>query len=77
VSLCRWVGDARPVKPAGPAVTWSSNTAQKPTFTAPEVEVQTQLTFGLVVTDSTSGLHDHNPANSVSTSDSVTITVNP
>ena len=36
---------------AGPAVTLSSATAQKPTFTAPTVSASTALTFSLVVSD--------------------------
>jgi predicted GH43/DUF377 family glycosyl hydrolase len=36
---------------AGPSVTLSSSSAQKPTFTAPQVTQDTTLTFSLVVTD--------------------------
>jgi MYXO-CTERM domain-containing protein len=36
---------------SGPAVTLSSATAQKPTFTVPEVTVDSAAIFGLVVTD--------------------------
>lgn len=52
---------------AGPAVTLSSATSDKPTFTAPTVTATTVLTFQLTVTD-TGGL---------SASDSVNVTVNP
>ena len=46
-------------------ITLSSNTAQKPTFTAPEVSVNTNYTFSLVVNDGTFS----------STADQVVITV--
>ncbi|HXI58087.1 MAG TPA: PKD domain-containing protein [Polyangia bacterium] len=52
---------------AGPAVTLSSTTAQKPTFVAPGVSASTALTFRLVVSD---GSLPSNPA-------TVTVTVNP
>ncbi len=51
----------------GPAVTLSSPTAAKPTFTAPAVTTSTNLVFGLVVQDATFS----------STPSSVTVTVNP
>ena len=51
---------------AGPAVTLSSSTAKKPTFTAPTVSSNTAITFQLTVSD---GLF--------SDTDSVTITVKP
>jgi hypothetical protein len=52
---------------SGPAVTLSSATAQKPTFTAPSVAATTTLTFSLVVSD----------GSLQSASSSVTVTVNP
>ena len=59
---------------AGPNVTLSSSTAQKPTFTAPAGPKT--LKFDLKVKDITAGLHHHKPTNSESLADSVTITVN-
>jgi hypothetical protein len=53
---------------SGPAVTLSSATGQKPTFTAPTVSATTTLTFSLAVTDS-KGLSG--------TPDTVNVTVNP
>jgi hypothetical protein len=50
---------------AGPSVTLSSSTAVKPTFTAPDVETPTSLTFQLVVNNGTTN----------SSPDTVTITV--
>lgn len=52
---------------AGPEVALSDSTAEQPTFTAPEVDVETVLTFELVVND---GIES-------STADSVSITVLP
>ncbi|WP_225408769.1 myxosortase-dependent M36 family metallopeptidase [Stigmatella hybrida] len=49
---------------AGPAVTLTGATAAQPTFTAPEVEADTALTFQLTVSDGT-----------LTSSDTVTITV--
>jgi len=53
---------------AGPEVTLSDSTSSNPTFTAPEVNEQTDLTFQLTVT---------NNEDTTSEPDEVTITVNP
>jgi hypothetical protein len=52
----------------GPAVALSSTTAESPTFTAPDVDADTDLTFSLVVTD---------PDSRVSLPDEVVVTVVP
>jgi hypothetical protein len=58
---------------AGPAVTLSSDTAAKPTFTAPTGPAT--LEFDLKISDITKDLHHHKPTNSESFSASVRILV--
>jgi glycosyltransferase involved in cell wall biosynthesis len=58
---------------AGTPVTLSDATAENPTFTAPGTAGT--LKFALKVKDITAGLHHHQPTNSESDADGVTITV--